>query len=213
MSSIAQGRPMEEPRTHWDRVYKTKSETEVSWYQRRPDLSLALIRSAAPDLATPILDVGGGASTLVDELLLTGYTDLTVLDISSAALACSKARLTTKVEKVAWIVTDITAWDPSRVWGLWHDRAVFHFLTLPAQQDAYVATLEKATAKEASIIMATFAPDGPERCSGLPVQRYSPQSLAARLGAKFELVREAAEQHVTPGGARQSFAYSVFKRR
>jgi hypothetical protein len=204
---------MEEPRTHWDRVYKTKSETEVSWYQRRPDLSLALIRSAAPDLATPILDVGGGASTLVDELLLTGYTDLTVLDISSAALACSKARLTTKVEKVAWIVTDITAWDPSRVWGLWHDRAVFHFLTLPAQQDAYVATLEKATAKEASIIMATFAPDGPERCSGLPVQRYSPQSLAARLGAKFELVREAAEQHVTPGGARQSFAYSVFKRR
>jgi SAM-dependent methyltransferase len=201
-----------ETREHWDRVYKTKRDDEVSWYQLHPERSLALIREAARDRTKSIIDIGGGASRLVDELVAAGYSDVTVLDVSSVALSHAQARLGQKAEAVNWIVADITQWRPHRAWAVWHDRAVFHFLTETALQDAYVAALSQATTAGSTIILATFALDGPERCSGLPVQRYSPQTLAARLGEGFALGAEAAERHRTPAGAIQSFAYSVFKR-
>jgi 2-polyprenyl-3-methyl-5-hydroxy-6-metoxy-1,4-benzoquinol methylase len=204
---------MADPRNHWNTVYATRASTAVSWHQPHAEQSLKLIRTAAVDRSTPIIDVGGGASTLVDDLLAEGYSDLTVLDISEAALSQAKARLASNAAKVAWIVGDVTTWKPQRSWAIWHDRAVFHFLIEKAQQDAYVAALTMATTPGATVIIATFALDGPEKCSGLPVQRYSPQLLAARLGADFRLVSEAAEHHHTPGGAEQSFVYSVLQRR
>ena len=132
-------------REHWDHVYATKPPTEVSWYQPRPERSLALIRSAAPDVSASILDVGGGASHLVDELLSAGYLDLTVLDISQTALSRSKERLGRLADKVSWIAADITQWTPHRTWDVWHDRAVFHFLTAAKDQDAYIAALIAGT--------------------------------------------------------------------
>jgi 2-polyprenyl-3-methyl-5-hydroxy-6-metoxy-1,4-benzoquinol methylase len=204
---------MTDSRRHWESVYAEKAATEVSWYQPHAARSLALIRAAAPDRAAPIIDVGGGASTLVDDLLADGYSDLTVLDVSEAALARAKARLAAKAAKVAWIAADIVTWRPSRTWAVWHDRAVFHFLVETAQQDAYLAALTAATAPGATAILATFALDGPERCSGLPVQRYSAGLLAARLGPAFRLVSEAGERHRTPAGAEQSFVWAVFERK
>jgi SAM-dependent methyltransferase len=204
---------MTNPRQHWEQVYQTKAPTEVSWFQAKPLLSLELIRTAAPDHAAGIIDVGGGASRLVDELLAEGYADVSVLDVSDAALARSKERLGSLAEAVDWLVADITAWRPARTWDVWHDRAVFHFLTEPAQQDAYIAVLRQATRSGAAIVIATFALDGPERCSGLVVQRYSPQTLAERLGSAFALVEERSERHVTPGGSIQRFAYAVLRRR
>lgn len=200
-------------REHWEQVYGSKTETEVSWYQSRPERSFALIKSAASDLSASILDVGGGASHLVDELLEAGYSDVTVLDVSAAALERSKERLGPKAGKVSWIVADITQWRPTRRWQIWHDRAVFHFLTEPADQDAYLAALRAATVSGSIAVMSCFALDGPERCSGLPVQRYSPATLAARIGKDFELISELSEQHRTPWGSTQSFAYAMLKRR
>jgi len=198
---------------HWDQVYTRKNETEVSWYQPLPERSLALIRSAAPNVSASILDVGGGASHLVDELLALGYFDLTVLDVSQAALNHSKERLGKLADKVSWIATDITEWTPSRTWDIWHDRAVFHFLTATKDQDAYVAVLEASTKPGSVAVISTFALNGPERCSGLPVQRYSPATLAARLGSRFELISEALEPHTTPWGSIQNFTYAVLRRR
>ena len=197
---------------HWDRVYSTKRETEVSWYQPHAERSLALIRTAAPDRSASILDVGGGASRLVDELLALGYGDLTVLDVSQAALKRSMERLGAAAYKVSWIAADITQWTPARTWDIWHDRAVFHFLTEAKDQEIYVAALEAATKPGSTAIISTFALNGPERCSGLPVQRYSPATLAARIGSKFQTVSEACEAHLTPTGSIQNFTYVVLKR-
>jgi 2-polyprenyl-3-methyl-5-hydroxy-6-metoxy-1,4-benzoquinol methylase len=198
---------------HWERVYSTKRETEVSWYQAHPEHSLELIRSAAPDLSASILDVGGGASRLVDELIGLGYSNLTVLDVSHFALDRSKARLGRRSDNVSWIVADVTQWKPERTWDVWHDRAVFHFLTTIEDQNAYITALEAATKPGSSAIISTFALDGPDRCSGLPVQRYSPASLAARIGSKFEMVSQTNEAHTTPGGTTQLFSYALLKRR
>ena len=203
---------MNERRAHWENVYRTKEETAVSWYQERPERSLDLIRRAAPDTAAPILDVGGGASRLVDALLAEGRSDVTVLDLSEAALERSRARLGWQADRVGWIAADVTRWRPERRWVVWHDRAVFHFLTDAADQDAYLATLRAATEPGSAIVIATFAPEGPERCSGLPVERYSAETLAARFGAEFRLEAQAAERHVTPGGSVQTFAYAVLRR-
>ncbi|TAJ89267.1 trans-aconitate 2-methyltransferase [Reyranella sp.] len=199
-------------RSHWEDVYAAKAETAVSWYQRHPVRSLQMIVAAAPDRAAPVIDIGGGASTLVDDLLAEGFGDVTVLDVAEAALAKSKARLGSAKSKVSWIVADITQWKAPRHYQVWHDRAVFHFLTDTARQDAYIAALEDATRPGATVIMATFALDGPEKCSGLPVQRYSPQTLAARLGRSFQLIDEARETHMTPGGSEQHFSYAVLRR-
>jgi len=198
---------------HWNRVYATKAETELSWYQSRPERSLAFIASSSRGTTDSIIDIGGGASCLVDELVALGYADITVLDISEVALAQTRSRLGAKAETVSWIVADITRWRPARTWDIWHDRAVFHFLIGRQEQEAYLAALRLATRAGSTVIISCFALDGPERCSGLPVQRYSAATLAARLGAEFELTAESSERHTTPSGGNQSFTYAMLKRR
>ena len=205
---------MTDQHDHWEKVYTTKAATDVSWYQAHARRSLELIHATAPDRSAPIIDIGGGASTLVDDLLADGYVDLSILDISEAALAQAKARLgAMRADKVTWIAADIAAWTPPHRWTVWHDRAVFHFLVEKSQQDAYLAALTAATAPGATAIFATFALDGPDKCSGLAVQRYSPRLLAERLGPSFRVVSEAAEHHHTPWGTDQSFAWTVLERR
>jgi SAM-dependent methyltransferase len=199
-------------RSHWADVYAAKSERAVSWYQPHSVRSLELIDAASPDRTASVIDVGGGASTLVDDLIARGFTDLTVLDIADAPMARARQRLGKAADKVRWIAADITQWRPDRTWDIWHDRAVFHFLTAREQQDAYVAALAAATRPGATAIVATFALDGPEKCSGLPVQRYSPASLAARLGSNFALRESSAEVHQTPWSSEQRFSYAVLTR-
>jgi trans-aconitate methyltransferase len=195
---------------HWDKAYTEKSENQVSWFQEVPVRSLAMIAAASPHGS--VIDVGGGASRLVDALLEAGRADVTVLDISQAALDRTRARLGEKAKRADWICADITRWQPARQWEVWHDRAVFHFLTERPAQDAYIAALTAATRPGAAVILSTFAPDGPERCSGLPVQRYSAADLAVRLGIHFALTDQAAEHHVTPWDSIQSFTYAAFRR-
>ncbi len=197
---------------HWNRVYATKRETGVSWYQPKPALSLALIREYAPQNAS-IIDIGGGASLLTAELVREGYGDLAVLDISAEALERAKENLGAEAAKIEWVVADIMAWKPTRQWQVWHDRAVFHFLTDAASQDAYIRALYAAALPGAIAIISGFAPDGPEKCSGLPVVRYDAQSLSKRIGAGFELLAEKREAHETPGGAMQKFYYAVLRKR
>lgn len=203
---------MGDPRDHWEGVYTTRAETAVSWYQRHSKRSSALVTKNST-AASAVIDVGGGASTLVDDLLARGYTDVIVLDIADAPLAKARARLGVLASRVTWTVADVTRWQPPRRYAVWHDRAVFHFLTTAEGQEDYIRTLRAATEPGSRAILATFAPDGPEKCSGLPVQRYSPESLAARLGAPFELTEAEHETHVTPWGTEQRFVYSVFRRR
>lgn len=197
---------------HWESVYATKREDEVSWFQVRAGRSLALICDAAPETDSAIIDVGGGASSLAGDLIDAGYRDASVLDISSAALERARARLREASGKIEWIIADITQWQPPRRWNVWHDRAVFHFLISPQDQDAYIRALDAAMAPGAAAVISTFALDGPEKCSGLPVERYSAATLAARLGEAFQLEKEAREDHVTPGGAVQKFSYAVLRK-
>jgi SAM-dependent methyltransferase len=199
-------------RAHWQNVYATRRETEVSWFQATPSVSLDLIRSlgALPRLA--IIDVGGGASRLVDALLDEGCTELTVLDLSEAALSAARARLGDRAAGVQWVTADVTRWEPQRQYDLWHDRAAFHFLTEAGDRAAYLERLSRALPPGAHAIIATFANDGPERCSGLPVVRYDAQALARTLGSCFALVETRREDHLTPMGTTQRFQYSVFRR-
>lgn len=198
--------------SHWDEVYRTKSADRVSWFQPDPAPSLAAIDHLDLLPETALIDIGGGTSNLVDALLARGWTDLTVLDISAAAFAVTQARLGADAARVAWLVNDITEWVPPRTYGLWHDRAVFHFLTEPAQREAYRRALHAALAPGGHVIIATFAPDGPVRCSGLPVRQYDAPALAAELGADLRLLRHWREEHRTPGGASQMFTWCVFER-
>ena len=197
---------------HWNDAYATKGDN-VSWYQDRPDRSLAMIRAAAGERPASVIDIGGGASRLVDALLADGCADVSVLDISAVALERAKARLGPAAAKVDWIVADITQWRPARTWAVWHDRAVFHFLIDTTAQDAYIAALKQGTTPGAAIVMATFALTGPEKCSGLPVQRYSAATLAGRLGNDIVLEAEATEGHPTPFGTTQDFTFATFRRR
>ncbi len=198
---------------HWETLYRSKAPTAVSWYQELPALSLALIERAGIDRTARIIDVGGGASTLIDRLLEKGFATVSVLDIAPAALAAAKTRLGERARQVEWIVADVTAWRPPRPYDLWHDRAVFHFLVGEADRRKYVATLQAALAPGGHAVIATFALDGPERCSGLPVVRYSADSLAGELGADFHLIESVPETHVTPAGVEQRFMYARFTRR
>lgn len=159
-----------------------------------------------------MLDAGGGASRLVDALLARGFADVTVLDVSPAALALSRARLGAAAARVTWITADLTGWTPPRRYALWHDRAVFHFLTEDAQQASYLTALRMGVAPGGAAIIAGFAPDGPERCSGLPVRRWAPEGLAARVGAPFALEHAETETHLTPTGREQRFAWAVLRR-
>ena len=197
---------------HWESVYSAKSSNEVSWYQSTPVTSLSLIHASGAGQAAKLIDIGGGTSTLADHLIAEGFCDVTVLDISSTAIEQARHRLDTKTSQIQWIVADIVSWQPGTCYDLWHDRAVFHFLTNPQDRSAYIATLKAALRPGGTVILATFALNGPERCSGLPVCRYSPETLAAELGGEFTLVQTIAEDHHTPSGSVQSFIYCRFTR-
>ncbi|MBB3646220.1 trans-aconitate methyltransferase [Rhizobium sp. BK619] len=198
---------------HWDAVYRTKAADSVSWYQPTPEPSLQALDALRLPVTASLIDVGGGASSLVDRLVERGWSDLTVLDIAAPALDLAKARLGDETARVAWVVDDVTAWRPERQYDVWHDRAVFHFHTEPEQRLAYRRALETGTAPGSAVIIATFAPDGPERCSGLPVQRYDAAALTREFSSAFTLERDWREEHTTPSGGRQSFQWCVFRRR
>lgn len=205
---------MSATKAHWDEVYARKAAEAVSWYQPHATTSLALIRASGLAREAPILDVGGGASTLVDDLLAEGYRALSVLDLSAAALAQARSRLGAAAARVAWIEADVTrATLPAQGVALWHDRAVFHFLVEPAERAAYRQQLEHALRPGGHLIVATFAADGPTQCSGLPVVRYSAATLAASLGPQFELLATRDETHLTPFGTQQHFVYCHWRRR
>lgn len=196
---------------HWSRVYEEKAPSSVSWYQAEPEPSLRALDRFGARPSSSFIDIGGGASNLVDALLGRGWRDVTVLDIAAPALEAARARLGPEAEKVHWEVADITEWQPSRRYDVWHDRAVFHFLTAPEQREAYRRALLAGVSPGGLVIMATFALDGPERCSGLPARRYDPAGLAAELGAAFRLIEGWREEHVTPWGSRQSFNWCAFR--
>lgn len=200
-------------REHWNRVYQTRAPESVSWYQRRPDASLELIAASGIAKDAGIIEVGGGASLLVDHLLDLGYSNLAVLDVSGAALDASRARLGTRAAAVDWFEADATAFEPPHRYALWHDRAAFHFLTDAGDRASYVATLRKTLKPGGTAIIATFAPDGPPKCSGLDVVRYDEQSIAVELGGEFQLREVRRETHLTPGKAEQQFCYFRFERR
>jgi trans-aconitate methyltransferase len=197
---------------HWQNVYKEKAENQVSWFQENPAISLELIEAVHPKFDSAIVDIGGGASRLVDRLAREGYRDLTVLDVSESAIAMAKARMGEPAEAVKWIVADVTQWEPTRRYDLWHDRAAFHFLTQAPDRNAYVECLASALRPGGHAIIGTFAVDGPERCSGLPVVRYDAAFLSATLGNAFALVETRRHDHRTPMGGVQRFQFSIFHR-
>ena len=193
---------------HWDNVYSTKPTDSVSWFQEHAEQSLRLIQGTGIPLTAPVIDVGGGASTLVDDLLRSGYSLLTVLDLSAAALAAAQTRLGAKSSAVRWIEANIIdASLPIHAYDVWHDRAVFHFLTSPQDRHAYVETVLRAVKPGGHVIVATFAEDGPTQCSGLPVMRYGANELHAEFGAPFTLLSHEKEEHRTPFGTMQKFVY------
>lgn len=196
---------------HWQRIYDSKEDEAVSWYEARPQVSLDLIALAGIARHAAVIDIGGGSSRLVDCLAHDGFTDITVLDLSDTALHRSQARLAGH-PGIDWITADVLTWRPSRLYDLWHDRAAFHFLTDPADRRAYVAVLSRALRPGGRAIIGTFAPDGPERCSGLPVVRYDAASLSASLGRGFELLHETRHDHHTPAGVLQRFRFSLFRK-
>lgn len=199
--------------THWQTVWTTKPADEVSWYQDDPAPSLAMIAAAGLRKDAAIIDVGGGASTLVDRLLERGYVHVAVLDIAEAALRQAAERLGPMGDDATWIEADVLDWRPvPGLFDLWHDRAVLHFLTEPADQARYVEVMKAALGPGATVVLAAFAPDGPEKCSGLPVRRHDSASLAALLGPEFRLVEDARQEHVTPGGNVQKFQWARFVR-
>jgi 2-polyprenyl-3-methyl-5-hydroxy-6-metoxy-1,4-benzoquinol methylase len=197
---------------HWENVYRTKGEREVSWFQETPASSLELIRSVGATRASAVIDIGGGASRLVDALVAEGYEAVTVLDLSESALAATKTRLGQTTAGVTWIVADVTKWKPTQRYDVWHDRAAFHFLTDAADRSAYVECLRETLRPGGYAVIATFALDGPERCSGLPVIRYDAASLGEVLGDAFNLAETRRHDHHTPMGSMQRFQFSVFRR-
>lgn len=201
-----------EPQVHWEKVYQTKAENDVSWFQESPEVSLDLIRATGVNAGASIIDIGGGASRLADALLDAGFQIITVLDLSEQALATSRSRLGARGSKVRWVVADVTRWQPSEIYDVWHDRAAFHFLTDPVDRAAYVERMMKAVRPGGHVIIGTFALDGPERCSGLPVLRYDAALLGDALGRAFELVETRNHDHRTPMGSTQRFQFSSFRR-
>ena len=199
-------------KSHWEQVYAARPPESVSWFQVDPVLSLNLIRQFAADPATAVIDVGGGASRLVDALLGAGYRNVSVLDIAAAALAHAQRRLGDQARHVTWLESDITGFSPAQHYGLWHDRAVFHFLTEAADRRAYVQVLKSALGPNGVAILAAFAPGGPPQCSHLDVRHYDAERISAELDGGFTLIAEQQELHVTPAGAQQPFNYFVFRR-
>ena len=195
-------------KSHWERVYRTKQPNEVSWYRPHLDISLQLIEGAAPNRDAQIIDVGGGESTLVDDLLARRYHNLSILDVSSTALAVAKERLGDSANTVNWLCGNVTTIDLTRhQYDVWHDRAVFHFMTESKDRAAYVRQVAHAVKPGGHVIVATFGPEGPAQCSGLDVVRYDPESLHGEFGTSFRLVKHLTELHLTPAGLIQQFIY------
>jgi len=195
-------------KTHWEKIYSSKAPETVSWYRPHLETSLALIERAAQEKSASIIDVGGGESTLVDDLLARGYRNITILDISQVAIETTKTRLGPAAEQVHWLTADVTeaTLEPS-AYDVWHDRAVFHFLTAPEQRLAYVRQVARAVKPGGHVIVGAFGPEGPTRCSGLDVVRYNAESLHHEFGAHFRLVESSSELHHTPSGSTQQFLY------
>lgn len=199
-------------KTHWEAVYTTKEPEAVSWYLPHLETSLALIERAAHSHSTSIIDIGAGESTLVDDLLARGYENIAVLDVSRTALDVTRKRLGSLAEQVNWIVADITEVHlESFAYDVWHDRAVFHFLTSIEQRAAYVQNVAKAVKPGGHVIVSTFGPEGPAKCSGLEVMRYDAESLHDEFGRHFRLVESVKELHRTPFGTTQQFLYCYCK--
>lgn len=199
---------MQNNTTHWETVYQTKASHALSWFQAHATRSLEIIRSIDPSFDAAIIDVGGGASTLVDDLVREGFQHLSVLDLSASALAVARQRLGLSGESVTWIAGDIRQVAlRSQAYDIWHDRAVFHFLVDAADRATYVQQVQRAVKPGGHVIVATFAPDGPEQCSGLPVARYDPEQLHGEFGPAFELVSHTHDAHKTPWGSVQHFVY------
>lgn len=200
------------PKQHWEEVYQRRSPLEVSWYQQVPDVSLSLIAKSTRGQQAAVIDVGAGASVLVDHLQQAGYRNISVLDISPQALAHARARLGAGASQVHWIEADVTQFVPAQTYDVWHDRAVFHFLTQPADRQRYVTTLKQAINVGGLVIIATFAIGGPDKCSGLDIVQYDAERLTRELGDEFELIETIEEGHNTPSGMLQRFIYFVLLR-
>lgn len=202
---------MDKRQAHWEKVYQTRKNDEVGWYQPYPEQSIDLIDSVATDKGDAIIDVGGGASLLIDTLIEKGYSRLSLLDISDAALQCVQQRLGEDAHNVEWFTSDITSFSPPHCFSLWHDRAVLHFLIDSADREKYLQVLKNALEPNAHVILATFAEDGPEMCSGLPVERYDREKMQHLLGEQFQLIEQRKEIHTTPSGVEQKFNFFLFK--
>jgi trans-aconitate methyltransferase len=198
--------------THWDEVYGGRDPRTVSWYEADPVRSFEWVRAVAPDHDAAIVDVGGGASALVDRLVGAGYTDITVLDVARSALDVVRARLGDAARGVRFVTTDVLTWAPDQHYDVWHDRAVFHFLVDADDRARYVAVLHAALRLGGHAVIATFAPGGPDRCSGLPTMRYDADALVATLGCGFTLVRSSEADHTTPAGTVQPFTWVAVRR-
>jgi SAM-dependent methyltransferase len=199
-------------KTHWETIYTETDPTQVGWFQPLPEMSLNLVEASGVSNEGRIIDVGGGASVLVYYLLQRDFTDLTVLDLSAAALEKSKTQVGAQASRVNWIAEDITKVEFEKPFDLWHDRAVFHFLTDRDDRERYIRNLKAGLKPGGHLIMATFALDGPEKCSGLPVQRYDDDTLCGELGVDFALVQSGTETHVTPYGKEQKYIFCLFTR-
>jgi SAM-dependent methyltransferase len=197
---------------HWQNLYRDRSPGEVSWHQQEPHQSIELIRACQLDLSAPIIDVGGGASRLVDALAESGFSDISVLDISSFALQHAQQRLGSQAETIDWIEADITEFIPSRYYAVWHDRAVFHFLTERADREKYVAALHQCLSSGGYLILASFAIGGPRQCSGLDIIQYDAEKIQAELGPGFTLLEQHSEDHLTPTNRIQAFQYFRLKK-
>jgi hypothetical protein len=196
---------------HWDDAY-AEGEDANSWFQLYPAASMTMLDAAGVSADDSVIDVGGGAAHLVDALIGWGFRDVTVLDISSTGMRHAQQRLGTQAERVHWVVADLLTWQPPRRYRVWHDRAVFHFLTSRSTQDQYLDVLDAATEPDAVAVFGLFAPDGPQRCSGLPVARYSVTTLTDRLGHSWKLIREDREEHTTPAGRIQPFTWAALRK-
>ncbi len=199
-------------KSHWEGIYAIKKPAEVSWYQTDPAISLELIASTGVGYADKIIDVGGGASVLADKLLNQGFQNLAVLDISAKALDYAKERLGSRATAVKWMVADVTEFKSSEKYNLWHDRAVFHFLTDKSDRKKYIQNMDKALNPSGHVIIATFSINGPLKCSGLDVERYSPEKMKVELGRTFEFIKSVDEGHMTPAGKEQKFTYFYFRK-
>jgi trans-aconitate methyltransferase len=196
---------------HWDGAYAQGDGTR-SWFEKHPDMSLRMLDSAVVSAADALIDVGGGASPLTEALLDRGFRDLTVLDISATGMQHGRDRLGSRADQVHWLTADVLSWRPRRHYQAWHDRAVYHFLTIDEHRQQYLHTLDTATAPGAIAVLGCFAPDGPQHCSGLPVARYSPAQLARQIGTKWLLISQDREEHITPAGNIQPFTWIALRR-